>query len=323
MLTRIEFWWLCEPAYVLCNMLAKAAIAVMLLRLTVIRTHRIIIWTVLTVTELYSGFFFLLFIFQCQPSQYFWTQYTGGTGSCIDPSITINVFYGYSAVVCVGDWIYATLPYFLVWKLQMDTRSKIVVIIILSLGAIASTATIIRIPYVHTMGDVDDFLYATTDVAIWSCVETGIGITTACLATLRPLLRTWLAGTGLGSTPNRRKGDSGMPASSDARGGYGRGHGRGGGSIGLEELDVGIRKTTRVSVDEFQRWNTSGQDAETDGESTKSDTSKTRITGAVAPPDTNHNICPWDARGVGDVDGGRARDLSVVGSAWAEGRIRR
>ena len=299
-------------------MLAKASIAVMLLRLTVIRTHRIIIWTVLAITELYSGFFFLLFIFQCQPSQYFWTRYTGGKGTCINTNITIYTFYAYSAMVCVGDWIYATLPYFLVWKLQMDTRSKVVVIIILSLGAIASTATIIRIPYVHTMGDVDDFLYATTDVAIWSCVETGIGITTACLATLRPLLRTWLERTGFGSTPNHRKGGNSYPMPGP-RTGYSRGHARGG-STGLEDLDPGIRKTTRVSVDEFHRWNTSGQDADTDGESTKSETSKTRITAAAAPPrEVNVNVCPWDA---GERDG-RARDLNVVASAWAEGRIRR
>lgn len=37
-----------------------------------------------------------------------------------------------------------------------------------------------------------DFLYATTDVAIWSCSETGLGITAASCATLRPLFRKWL-----------------------------------------------------------------------------------------------------------------------------------
>lgn len=301
-------------------MLAKASIAVMLLRLTVIRTHRIIIWTVLIITELYSGFFFFLFIFQCQPSQYFWTQYTGGKGSCVSSSIIIGVFYGYSAMTCATDWIYATLPYFLVWKLQMDKRSKIVVVIILSLGAIASTATIIRLPYVHTMGDLDDFLYATVDVALWSCVETGLGITTMCLATLRPLLRKWLERTGFGYTPNHHKGESSAPRPG-VRSGYMRGHGRGG-STGLEELDLGIRKTTRVSVDEFRRWNTSAQDADTDGESTKSDTSKTRITAATGPPVMNSNICPWDSMDARDRED-RARDLSEVSSAWAEGRIRR
>lgn len=39
----------------------------------------------------------------------------------------------------------------------------------------------------------DDFLYATTDVAIWSCSETGIGIAASSFATLRPLFRTFLS----------------------------------------------------------------------------------------------------------------------------------
>lgn len=116
-------------------MFIKASIAIMLLRLTVIRTHRIIIWTVLAITELYSGFFFFLFVFQCRPSSYFWTQYTGGSGSCIDPVITVNAVYAYSALVCVGDWTYAVLPVFLIWKLQMNKRSKTVVALILAMGA--------------------------------------------------------------------------------------------------------------------------------------------------------------------------------------------
>jgi hypothetical protein len=57
----------------------------------------------------------------------------------------------------------------------------------------ASIATIIRIPYIHTLGDEQDFLYATTDVAIWSCSETGLAITAACGAVLRPLFRKLLA----------------------------------------------------------------------------------------------------------------------------------
>lgn len=37
--------------------------------------------------------------------------------------------------------------------------------------------------------DVADFLWATTDVALWSSTESGIGITAAACATLRPLVR--------------------------------------------------------------------------------------------------------------------------------------
>lgn len=57
----------------------------------------------------------------------------------------------------------------------------------------ASTATIIRIPFIRGLANQGDFLYATTDVAIWSTVETGIGITASAIATLRPLFRTFFS----------------------------------------------------------------------------------------------------------------------------------
>jgi hypothetical protein len=34
-----------------------------------------------------------------------------------------------------------------------------------------------------------DFLYRTTDFAIWTTVEVGVGITAGCIATLRPLVK--------------------------------------------------------------------------------------------------------------------------------------
>lgn len=58
----------------------------------------------------------------------------------------------------------------------------------------ASTATIVRFPYLYSLTDVNDFLYSTSDVAIWSTVETGLGITAAAVATLRPLLKTFFGG---------------------------------------------------------------------------------------------------------------------------------
>jgi len=66
-------------------------------------------------------------------------------------------------------------------------------------------ATIVRFPYVHTLSNTGDFLYATADIAIWSTVETGLGITACCVATLRPLFRKLLDRTayavGTGDRP--------------------------------------------------------------------------------------------------------------------------
>ena len=116
-------------------MAIKASIGIMLLRLSVKRSHHVVLWITLAVTELYGAFFFFLFVFQCIPSSYFWTRYTGGSGHCIDSSITINATYGYSAITCAGDWIYSILPYFLVWNLQMDRKEKVLVICILAMAA--------------------------------------------------------------------------------------------------------------------------------------------------------------------------------------------
>lgn len=283
-------------------MAIKASIAVMLLRLTIERIHHVIIWATFAVTELYSFYFFFLFVFQCKPSSYFWTRWTGSDGSCIDTNIVVRSTYGYSAVQCLTDWIFAILPFFLVWKLQMTKRSKISVALILSMGAIASTATIIRIPYLHTMGNVTDFLYATTDVAIWSGVETGLGITAACLATLRPLFRGWLANTrrttnALTRRASNRRGHISQPI--PWAGGRGQSHGYvrsdsyGGRPFSpthegrIRNLGTkGIQKTTHVSVDQYGPWAIDLEDQDgfvkdapstTDGGSPRSTTSKTRI----------------------------------------------
>lgn len=52
-------------------------------------------------------------------------------------------------------------------------------------------------PYLHTLADYKgDFLWSTTDVAIWTTVEVGIGITAAGIATLRPLYQRFMRATG-------------------------------------------------------------------------------------------------------------------------------
>lgn len=85
----------------------------------------------------------------------------------------------------------------------------------------ASTATIIRIPFVKDLANQADFLYATTDVAIWSTSETGIGITASCLATLRPLFREFFSRQKLmgGTSSNERPTASGGYIRSRSRGG--------------------------------------------------------------------------------------------------------
>lgn len=118
-------------------MALKASIGIFLLRICVTKTHKIVIWAITGVTELYSLFFFLLFVLQCRPTSLFWLRYTADppNGSCMDAQVVSNAFYGYSAISCLSDWTYSILPIFLVWKLQMSLRTKVSVVLILAAGA--------------------------------------------------------------------------------------------------------------------------------------------------------------------------------------------
>ncbi|KAK9648822.1 hypothetical protein V6Z96_005891 [Aspergillus fumigatus] len=128
---------------------------------------------------------------ECRPIEYFWTRTAldpSIPGSCIDIHIVIAMTYVYSAFAALCDFTVGILPIFMVHKLHMRRQTKIAVIGILSMACIASSAVIIRIPWVHTFAD-PDFLYATVEIALWSNIEVGLGISAGSLATLRPLLR--------------------------------------------------------------------------------------------------------------------------------------
>jgi len=61
----------------------------------------------------------------------------------------------------------------------------------------ASTATIIRLPYLFAIVHHDDFLWYALPVGIWSYIEAGMGITAVSLATLRPVFQSVLVRLGV------------------------------------------------------------------------------------------------------------------------------
>jgi len=121
--------------YVLSNMALKMSIGLFLLRIVVEPVHKYIILTVLVITELFGTVFFFLFVFQCQPTAYFWNQFAGNgaTGKCLDTAIIVDATYAYSAVSCWGDWTFSIIPIFVIRNVQMTPRTKFLVVGILAM----------------------------------------------------------------------------------------------------------------------------------------------------------------------------------------------
>ncbi|KAF2659888.1 hypothetical protein K491DRAFT_712185 [Lophiostoma macrostomum CBS 122681] len=198
--TALLFWYLCEILYVFSNCLLKIALAIFYLRVALQRWHIWVIKLLMAGTVFFGGCYFIMVISQCIPVSEFWNVHPASE-KCIPKSATLGLTYALAAINAFADWTFGTLPFLIVWDLQMSVKTKIMVAGILAFAAIGSTGTIVRMKYVHSLTNGPDFLYATTDVALWSTVEPGIGITAGSIATLRPLLQSMLRRIGLTSTP--------------------------------------------------------------------------------------------------------------------------
>ncbi|KAF2706161.1 hypothetical protein K504DRAFT_447889 [Pleomassaria siparia CBS 279.74] len=194
------FWYLCELLYVLSNCTLKIALGVFYLRVAQKPFHIWCIRLLMAGTVLFGSVYLFLVMFQCVPVSEFWLNHPS-SAKCIPEGPTIGITYALGAVNAFADWAFGLLPFFIVWHLRMNIRTKMLVAGILAFAAIGSTATVVRMQYIRSLTNGPDFLWATKDVAIWSTVEPGIGITASSMATLRPLLQSLMHRLGLAAAP--------------------------------------------------------------------------------------------------------------------------
>ncbi|KAL2127575.1 hypothetical protein VTI74DRAFT_10463 [Chaetomium olivicolor] len=232
-----KWWWLCYPSYAVTMSLAKMSIAFFFRRLIVNRVHKWILAAAVTLTLISCLTFFFACIFQCWPVSYFWDKYSQ-TGTCIPDDVVIALGILFSAINIIADFTFALLPAWLVHGLNMKRKTKVAVSLLMGLGCIASTAVVIRLPYMRFIAS-SDFLYATVDVAIWSSVEQGLAITAAGLATLQPLFK--IIGYKLGLT-------SSGPSLPDGGGASGYMHNSHSNRGDLELAGAGRGGAERISV---------------------------------------------------------------------------
>lgn len=206
--------------YIVISTLTKFIVGLLLLRIcSHIRWMKIFIWVMLVVVGVYNAFYFFLDIFSAQPVEYYWLRFAPNPppGHVNDTKFAIIPTFIASILNIIVDWALAILPMILLWKAKMDRRTKISVIIVLTIGSMyvqshdrklnthlprpkkgkrltlyphrASVATIVRLPYASQLLQNDEYLYNFTDFAIWSTVEIGLALSASSLATLRPLFR--------------------------------------------------------------------------------------------------------------------------------------
>ncbi|PSK42596.1 hypothetical protein B9Z65_4510 [Elsinoe australis] len=197
----LHYWFVCEVFYAPATTLLKVSVGLFLLRITVSKIQIWIIRIFIAGSLLFGTFYFFLIIFQCTPVSFWWDLNPDSQGKCINATAFAICAYIISALNTAADFVFAILPMFLVWNTSMNRKTRALVCSLLGLGSIAGVATIVRIPFLSTLNHYKgDFLWNTTEVAMLTTVEVGLGIAAACAATFRPLVQRWLGGSTRGAT---------------------------------------------------------------------------------------------------------------------------
>ena len=97
--------------------------------------------------------------------------------------------YAFGACNCFVDLMFAIfIPFPIIYKLQVNKRTKASAMFVLSTGLIAVVASIFRIPSLVNYGSTGDYLWDVAEIAKWSIIETNMAMIAGCMPALRPLI---------------------------------------------------------------------------------------------------------------------------------------
>ncbi|KAG7071444.1 integral membrane protein [Colletotrichum scovillei] len=203
--TMLLLWWILELLNVVSTCLLKISVGYFLLRVALDRPHIWIIRALIVGTVVFGTTYLFMVAFQCRPVPTYWEEGPRTPGKCWPSRVIYIMTIAATVINTSADFIFGALPWFIVRSMNLPIGTKIVIVCILGLAAVGSTATIVRAFYIPTLLDGEDFLYETSNFAIWSTVEPGIGIIAASIATLRPLYQMVLTKMGRSSVYRQRR----------------------------------------------------------------------------------------------------------------------
>lgn len=173
--------------YILCTVTLKISLAIFFLRVIVQRWQRNVIIGATFIYTLYGIMFAFLAVFQCGVPEHFLIKQSAG--KCIPDNILQPLNYLHGSLNAASDWTFALLPISVLWHAKIPRSAKISSGLLLSLGAVGSISSLIRLAYVPGLKNGPEFFSNAINIGVWSVIEPGLGVIAASLATLRPLFK--------------------------------------------------------------------------------------------------------------------------------------
>jgi hypothetical protein len=131
-----RMFFFAQLCYIITTVLLRLAVGYFLLRVAMKRRHRYTIHVLNIINVLFNLAYFCFSIVVCSPVSYFWNRVDHSfTGHCMNLA-SAYVTVAQTVISVLLDWTYGILPIFIVWDLNMSKRKKLLVAVILSMGAV-------------------------------------------------------------------------------------------------------------------------------------------------------------------------------------------
>ncbi|KAF2651780.1 hypothetical protein K491DRAFT_606198 [Lophiostoma macrostomum CBS 122681] len=183
-----------QPLYVFAICFVKVSIGFFLLRVAVTPFYRRTIISIMVLVGAYTFAGFITIVAQCTNLAVQWDPTVEGT--CWGPNVLKGLSYANQSFNILTDLLFAVIiPIPMLWNLQMNTRQKSTVIGILGLGVFGTAAALVKMSYLTNYGKRGDYLWDSSNITIWTVLESNIGIICGNLPCMKPLFRRVLGST--------------------------------------------------------------------------------------------------------------------------------
>ncbi|KAM5352188.1 hypothetical protein ACJ41O_004911 [Fusarium nematophilum] len=184
-------------------MATKTSILIFYLRLAkhTQRVLRFASWLTLAIVNIAGIILTFMNIFQCRPTQAAWDVDFDERSRCI-PLLT--EFICSSPVNIVTDLAILALPIPVLTGMRLPSRQKTILVLTFTVGIFVTIVDVVRIYYLQQaitkvptgatgdpqsrFGGQTDFAWSASLSLMWSAVEVNVGMTCACVPTLKPLV---------------------------------------------------------------------------------------------------------------------------------------
>ncbi|EME80711.1 uncharacterized protein MYCFIDRAFT_119208, partial [Pseudocercospora fijiensis CIRAD86] len=183
----LKMYYFDELLYIAALPIIKITILFTYLRIFQTPNFRKLAFGAIGINVVFAITFFGVTVFQCIPVHLAWTHWDGThPGECKD----LNALsWAAAALNIILDVVVVGLPMPMLWKMNLNKRKKILVMLMFGVGFFVTIVSILRLHLLVYFGHSKNITYDYKKVGDWTVVELNTALCCACMPGIRNLIR--------------------------------------------------------------------------------------------------------------------------------------